>query len=430
MTDSHDRRDYEAAQSSGPGLVVRRVLTIAIPIGLLVLGFMGFGGLMATAKKPPKNDEAPGAMAVEMALAETEQKAAIVESRGEVKSRTATDLSARASGQIIWVNPKLEAGAQVGAGERLIQIDTANYKLALESSEADAARAREALTRARTEAELAERDYRELGLPGEASDLALGRPQVATAEANVRVVETRIEEARLALARTAITAPYAGRVKARLVDTGDFVTMGMPVATMFSTDVAQIRVPLTDGDLYSLGLLPGFTPTAQKPAPIALVTADVAGTKASWTGKLVSVDASIDASTRQTYALIEVTDPFSKTTGAPLAPGVFANVSLQGKSATTLVKIPRGALKRGAEIYVVRADKTMEIRPVKPALTDAQSVWLADGLADGEKVIVSYVPSARTGLSVRDIRDPEPPKKVVAEDDDKKKKNDRKDKEG
>ncbi len=427
-TQTH-RTAYEASTevpARQGNLALRRLIAIGVTLGILVLGFAGFGFLASTGKKPPKNTDAPAPLAVEMGTAVRESTSARVQSTGEVRPRTSTELSARASGQVTWVSPRLEAGAEVRSGERLIQIDPANYRLALETVEADAARARETLTRVKAEAELAARDYAELGLEDAPSDLALGRPQIATAEANLRAVEARIEESRLQLSRTTILAPYSGRVQGRNVDVGDFVTMGMPVTALFSTDVAQIRVPLTDADLKTLALYPGFTPTAQKPAPIAAIEADIAGTKAKFTGKLVAVDAAVDATTRQTFALVEVEKPFGDTSGTPLAPGVFATVSLEGQTAVSLIKVPRGALKKGAEIYAVRADDTLEIRPVSPVQSDADYVWLASGIEDGERVIISFVPSARTGLAVRDRAAPEPPKEAEVVTDAKKTKDEKK----
>jgi RND family efflux transporter MFP subunit len=425
MDTQSDRSVYARAADApqGGGLLLRRVLTIAIPVGLLAAGFFGFSALMATGKKPEEKDDAPPALAVEMAIATREDAASRIQATGEVRPRTTTELSARVSGQVTWVSPRLEAGAQIGAGERLLQIDASSYKLALDTLEADAARAQEQLTRARAEAELAARDYKDLGLSGAPSELALGRPQVASAEASLRAAQARIEEARLSLTRTTIAAPYSGRVMQRNVDVGDFVTIGVPVASLFSTDAAQIRVPLTDADLQALGLYPGFAPSAAKPAPVAAITADVAGQTAKWTGRLISVDAAIDSSSRQTFALIEVPKPFEAGSTAPLAPGVFATVSLEGQATRSLLKLPRGALKRGAEVYVVRADGTIEIRPVAMLQSDTAHVWVTGKLEDGERVVVSYVPSARDGLAVRDLSAPLPPKPVEADSpDDKKKK--------
>jgi multidrug efflux pump subunit AcrA (membrane-fusion protein) len=205
------------------------------------------------------------------------------------------------------------------------------------------------------------------------------------------------------------------------VDVGDFVAAGSPVASMFAIDVAQVRIPLTDADLAVLGVTPGFVSADAVNGPAAILSAVVGGERHEWTGRLTQIEAAVDARTRLIYGLVTVSDPFGASNAAPLAPGTFVEVRLDGLRSEKLVALPRAALKKNQFIYVVGEDMALETREVTPVTADATTLYLRGGIAAGERVVVSYIPNPRDGMKVRDVRAPEPAKeKTVAEKADKK----------
>jgi hypothetical protein len=172
---------------------------------------------------------------------------------------------------------------------------------------------------------------------------------------------------------------------------------------MFATDTMEIRIPLTDADLTSMRLPVGFTATSANPGPLAHVSSVTAGRIRAWEGRLVRTEASVDARTRLVYGVIEVRDPFNARNAAPLAPGMFVSARIEGTSRETLVAAPRSALKRNEFVYVVRPDNSVDIRQVRPAQTTADEVLFREGVADGERVVVSVLTSPRQGMSVTPI---------------------------
>ena len=379
---------------------------IAAPILVLLAGFAGVAALMATAEKPETASDETAPLAVEIAAAQAETRALAIETQAEIRAKTHADIAARVAGQIVYVDPSLEAGAIVEEGQVLARIDPADFRLAVDRARAELSRAREALAKTRAEAKLAEDDWNELGLDTPPSDLTLYKPQVASAEADYRAAQARVAEAELDLERADIKAPFAGRVAARMVDTGDLVAVGAPVAAVFSVDKAQARAALSDTDMAVLGVGPGFVASEERPGPRATVSAVVAGVRKEWEGALVSVEAAIDSRTRLATGLVEVENPFAGEIA--LAPGVFATITLSGAREESLAKIPRGALKKNKTVYVVLEDYTIVARDVEPAMTTARDVYIRDGLAPGERVVVSYIPTPKDGMKVRDLNAPAP----------------------
>lgn len=397
------RADRRSTPAAGSRIGVRAAM-IAAPLLFIAAAFTGPAIMKATAKKSEKKADAIAPIAVEMAAAETVNVAPHVTAQGEVKSKTQAEIAAQVSGQIVYVSPNLEAGATVRRGELLARIDPQSYQLAVERANSQVTRARESYDRIKAEARLAAEDWNSIGLNSKPSDLTLFKPQVAAAAADLKTAQAAVSEAALSLSRTEIRAPFDGRVSARRVDLGDLVAPGSPVTTVFSTDVAQVRIPLTDENLHVLEAPPGYA-APKGEGPSATLSATVAGVQRRWTGRLAVVEASVDPQTRVTYGLVEVRDPFSPKQGAPLAPGVFVRVDLVGAKQETLIAVPRAALKRDEFVYAVDDKNAVRIRTPDIAMTDGERIYLRSGLAAGERVVLSYIPSPRDGMTVRDIKD-------------------------
>ena len=139
--------------------------------------------------------------------------------------------------------PQFAEGAFFSRGQTLLWIEDADYRLAVAQAEAAVAQARVGLEREEAEADLARREWAELG-EGEASPLTRREPQLAQARAALAAAEASLEQARLNLARTRVQAPYDGRMRGKQADVGQFVGAGAPLATVYSTDAAEIRLPV------------------------------------------------------------------------------------------------------------------------------------------------------------------------------------------
>lgn len=396
---------------------LKKAVVFASPFLVLAGAVAAFSALMATAPKPEENTTAPLPIAVEIVIAQNQATTLRVTTQGEVKSKNEAAVAAQVAGQIVAISPTLEPGAFVKKGEILAEIDAAQYRLAVDRSRSQVARAREALARARSEASLAEQDWKDLGLIGNPSDLTLQKPQVNAALADLKTAEAAVQESELNLERTQIRAPFDGRVMARSANIGDFISPGAPLATVFAVDAAQVRIPLTDADLAVLGLPPGFAAGAESAAPVAHLSAIVAGERREWTGRLALIDASVDARTRLVYGLVEVDDPFNAALAAPLAPGLFVDITIDSGEAQQLVSIPRSALKKNQYIYVVDAEGAIKAREAAPVMADAKTLYFRDSVSPGEKVVASFLPSPRDGMKVRDINAPAPKEEKIADAD-------------
>lgn len=382
--------------------LVKRVLIYGAPIVVLLLGAALLFVLMATAPKPKEKADEPHAPAVQFAVAHARATTIGIDVQGEARPRTEASIAAQVAGRIVWSSPKFQEGGAFAEGETLARIDDADYQLAVIRARAQVAQAEEGMAREEAEGELARQDWQALGR-GEPPPLAVRAPQLAQARAALAAAQAALRSAELDLSRTNSRAPFPGRIRERLANVGDYVGPGAPVAVMFSTTSMEVRVPLTDADLAALRLPVGFAASNANPGPVAHISSATGGRVRAWEGRLVRVDANIEARTRLVYGIVEVRDPFNPRLAAPLAPGMFVSVRLEGSSRESMVAAPRSALKRNEYVYVVRPDNSIDVRHVRPAQTTADEVMFREGVADGERVVVSVLTSPRQGMAVTPI---------------------------
>ena len=380
----------------------RRMAIFAAPLVVIIGGMLLLALMIITGPKPKEKGDAPHAPAVQFAIAHARPTTISLNVQGEARPRVEATLAAQVAGRMVWASPKFVDGGSFAEGEVMARIDAADYQLAVVRARAQVAQAEEALTREEAEGELARQDWQVLGR-GEAPPLAIRAPQLAQARAALAAAQAALRSAELDLNRASIRAPFTGRVRERRANVGDYVGPGSPVAVMFATDAMEIRVPLTDADLASMRIPVGFTATAANPGPSAHVTSVTGGRLNTWEGRLVRTEASVDARTRLVYGVVQVANPFAATHAAPLAPGMFVSARLEGSGRETLVAAPRSALKRNEFVYVVTADNHIDVRQVRAAQTTADEVLFREGVADGERVVVSVLTSPREGMAVTPI---------------------------
>ncbi len=382
--------------------VIKRIAIFAAPIAALAVAILIVILLGLGKPRPEENNEPPRPPAVQFAVAHARPTTIAINAQGEARPRVEATLASQVAGRIVWASPKFVDGGSFVEGEVMARIDAADYQLSVVRARSQVAQAEEGLAREEAEAELARQDWQALGR-GEAPPLAVREPQLAQARAALAASQAALRSAELDLNRASIRAPFTGRVRERRANVGDYVGPGSPVAVMFATDTMEIRLPLTDADLASMRIPVGFTASAATPGPTAHVNNVMGGRLVTWEGRLVRTEASVDARTRLVYGTVEVRAPFAATNAAPLAPGMFVSVRLEGSARETLVAAPRSALKRNEYVYVVTADNTIDVRQVRPAQTTNDEVLFREGVADGERVVVSHLASPRQGAAVTPI---------------------------
>lgn len=383
---------------------MRKILKVAMPLVVVAAG-VGSVMVLASAKQAPeKTVEEPRPVSLHVDKVRSERVTVSVGTQGEVRAKTNISLVPQVGGRIVKVSDTFAEGGKFGPGETLIQIDDANYLLAVTSAEARVAEAAVRVEQELADASIKAKQWKDWVIDGEPTPLALNKPQVAEAQAKLRAAEADLENAKLNLARTKIQVPFEGRVMERNIGVGQFVAVGATLGRVFATDTVEIRLPLTDAQLGELALPIGFVADEGK-APTVTLSANIGGSKRSWIGEIKRVNASVDSQTRLVYAIAEVEDPYGAAAdhGMPLAVGLFVTADIQGVTPHDAMVIPRTALRGDDRVYVISDDNKLRIRTVNILSTSATQVIVTGGLATGEKVVTSPVRSVFDGMAAQPI---------------------------
>jgi RND family efflux transporter MFP subunit len=319
-----------------------------------------------------------------------------VGSQGSVRPRTESELVPEVSGRVTWLAPDLVPGGYFEAGAELLRLDDADYRNQLARAEASAERARAESEHASFEYErLASLRERELSSASQTEN-ALRAARVASA--NLADAEAALEQARRDLQRTVIRAPFTGLVRAKLVDLGEFVARGNPVATVYSTDRVEVRLPIADEQLAFLELPIGFRGSiAAERAPEVTLSVDFAGRSLSWQGRITRTEAEIDAKSRMVHVVAEVDNTAHET---PLSVGMFVQAEILGRRVDDIITLPRSALRNGNQVLVVDAEDRLRFRSVSLLRLQGDEVLINGGLEAGERVCISPLATVIDGMAV------------------------------
>jgi RND family efflux transporter MFP subunit len=279
----------------------------------------------------------------------------------------------------------------------LLQLDPTDYELAKIRAEAAVAEAAEELAIEKSEAELA----REGLFP-------LKEAKVESARARLQSAEADLAQAEVDLARTRVRAPFDGRVLFTQVDLGQYVSKGEPLARIFSTNRAEIRLPITDQQLRYLEQPFGSGRDAGPLNTPVTLRAEVGGQEIMWQGYLDRMDGAVDNDNRVWYAVAYVDDPYGLQSEAPVTPlvvGLFVEAEINGRTVSDVYRLPRSALRNGDRVLIVDADDRLRQRPVEVLRTDYEYVYVVKGLDAGQRVCVSPIDIFVDGLLVEIVEE-------------------------
>ena len=383
----------------------RKILwTVVIPAAVLFMGVVVAYTMIAL--KPDVETRAPVVIQplVRVAVVKLESRRLTVESQGTVSPRTESQLVPEVSAQVIWVADSFASGGFFEKGEVLVKIDPFDYDQALVTAKSELACTKLRLAQEEAEARVARQEWEELGR-GDAAPLTLREPQLADARAAVDAAAANVERAERNRERTVIRAPYADRIRQESVDVGQFVTIGAPIATIYSVDAAEVRLPLPDDDLAFVDLpltyRGGGKPRIQPPV---VLSTTFAGERHEWRGRIVRTEGEIDPATRMIHAVARIDNPYAPGDNPrrpPLNAGMFVRAEIEGRQVEDVAVLPRAALRTGSRLWVVDADSRLRYRDVVVLRATESEVIVSEGLRDGELVVLSPLDATTDGMTVR-----------------------------
>ncbi len=325
-------------------------------------------------------------------------------SQGTVQPRTETLLVAEVSGRIESVSNAFFAGGYFKKGDPLAEIDPVDYQANLANAKSRFAEARLAYEQEKALADQAREDWESFGR-GEATDLALRKPQLERAASMMESAKAAVQIAERDLARTIVRAPYDGRIKEKYADVGQMVgARQSQLARIYSTDTAEIRLPLALDQLSYLDLPESYSNYAgSDEKPKVTLSAQYGEETHEWTGIVDRAEGAIDARTRLSYVVAQVEQPYEKSDykdRPPLKVGLFVEASIEGRQIDSAFRIPRRALHEGDVVYAVDKENRIVIKEVSVLQKGVDTVIVTEGLSDGDLLCLTPLEYVVMGMQV------------------------------
>jgi len=356
---------------------MKRVIIAAVFLAILVAGGIAYQTFVLRAAEPPKS--APGgAPAVPVVIAPAVRKAmpVRVDAIGTVQPIATVAVKSRVDGQIAEV--RIVDGQNVKTGDVLFVLDTRAAEAQLKQAEATLVKDRAQLENAKRDVArfkpLTEKDFVSRQQMDQVSTTA------ASMDATLNADQATVDNFRVQLTYYTIRSMMDGRVGTITLKTGNAVkaqdTISLVTINQIKPIYVSYSVPQRELPGIRAALAAGSVPVQ------VIVPGDPAG---AVTGKIFFFDNQIDATTGtiSVKAIFENADE-------RLWPGEFVNVTTTLRTEPDAVVVPASAVQvgqNGSFVFVVKADNTVEFRPVTVGRTIERESVITKGLNGDERVV-------------------------------------------
>lgn len=369
------------------------ILAIAAFAAAGYAGYRHYGGLAspATGQSAQKGRNQP-AIPVVTAAAEQGEFPVRRRSIGLLESPAIVTVRSRIDSQMM--EKHVNDGQLVRKGDLLFTLDDRELKAIIARNEAqlakdEAARDRANADLARTQELLAKNVAARQQLDEKVAD---AKAAAATVEAD----KAQLDNDKIRLGYTKITAPITGRIGTIKVTPGNLVSASSAEGLVTITQIKPIRVSFTLPERDLAALRAG---ARRKPPPTVRVFAP-GSDKALATGELNFVDSSVDTATGTIMAKATfANDDFS------LWPGMYVDVEIDLDTRPDVVSIPTVALQTGQKgpfVFVVGGNSIAELRNVEIGGTVGDRTAIRSGLKEGDRVVVEGQLRLANGARVQD----------------------------
>lgn len=381
------------------------ILRALLPLGALVLGWVGYSILSVEPEEAKRPEEEPRMIKTRVVELYAQDFPTTIQTRGVIRAHNEVILTPQVSGKIIRILPGFEDGAFFAKGDVLVEFDSQDFETAVIVAEAQVARAISARAQEETRANQARLNWEDLGYDEEPTELVLRLPQLREAKANEKSAKAQLDQAIRNLERTKVRAPFDGRVRRRTVGLGQSVGPGTPLGSVFAIEFAEVRLPITARDMAFLTL-----PEGAEDLPVDVQLRDVLNhDETVWKAKIIRTEGTLDESSLELFAIARVSDPFGRESEhPPLRIGQPVVATMAGRVLKDVIVLPRVAVRQLDQIILLDPNElTIESRRIDTIWSDEEQVVIRDTtIADGSLLATTHLIYAPDGSKVEILPDP------------------------
>jgi multidrug efflux system membrane fusion protein len=309
---------------------------------------------------------------------------------GTVTAFQTATVRTRVDGEIMKVY--FTEGQMIKADEPLVEIDPRPYQVQLAQAQGQLARDEASLTQARQDLKRDQELVKTKSVTPQLLDA-----QVSTLgqfEGAVKTDQAMINNAKLQITYCHITAPFSGRIGLRLVDMGNFVQASgqTPLAVITQLQPIAVIFPVPQDDIFRVQKKFATGEDVIVEAMNRDLTSKLA------TGKLLAIDNQVDVTT----GTVKLKAVFQNEDNL-LFPNEFVSVQLLIDTQRNVVTAPTAAIQHGPTstfVFVVKPDRTVEMRQVTVGATENDQIVVEKGLSPGDVVVTKGTDKLQNGTKV------------------------------
>jgi multidrug efflux pump subunit AcrA (membrane-fusion protein) len=369
---------------------------------------------------------------------------------GKVMPKFEWNAIAEVAGKVVYRNERLEKGRILAKGTELLRIDPLDYELKLAQAEADLSSSKTQLAKLNQEEsnlkgtveieknrltiskkELERNlNLKKRGLTSQSdvdqqnqsylsqqklvqdmqNQLSLYPDERKVSQAQVKVNESKVAEAKRSLEKTIITMPQDLRIAEVAIENNQVVNLQQTMITAHGTKTMEVEAQLSIHDMQLIAKsLPNFIKkelgTAQPDMSgiTAWIELSSGNLTARWPAKVARISETVDATQATAGVILEIEQDYAQidpTNRPPLVNGMFVTAELVGQENPSWV-IPERAL-HGNQIYIMDSDSRLDIRAVSVLYRRDNMVVIDGELEQGEKLILNDLLPALQGMLLKE----------------------------
>lgn len=314
-----------------------------------------------------------------------------ISSYGELMPLESTIIAAQVSGEVISWNDNFVAGGVVKRGDILFTIESDTYEAEVLQAEAQVSLAQSSLTEELARQKVAEREARNLD-KSQVSDLYLRKPQVLSAQAQLKSAEASLRIAKRNLAKTKVRAPYSALVVSREIGSGQFVSAGTRVAQINNIETAEVIIPIAGFDTpFLLDNMANLSASVSNQSKVPIKR----------TGLVNRNLGLVDENTRMQHLVIRIDDPYAINNDHDILKfGSYVEVKFMGKELKNVFKIPQSLVNK-RKIWLLNDKDELQSHSVEVIREEGDYFFISSGLSERDRLVKNLPEYPQNGMAVK-----------------------------